>query len=87
MCAQTVGLGSDSLKSNELQINFFFVCSQFLFGTELTGEAIPMVMKINTGLGNPCPFQEPFIYEATSFLYKSPFLDLVHITVYLTWFL
>lgn len=48
------------------------------------GEPIPMVMKINTGLGNPCPFQEPFIYEATSFLYKSPYLDSVHITVYLT---
>lgn len=65
-------------------MNFFLICFLSSFGTELTGEAIPMVMKINTGLGNPCPFQEPFIYEATSFLYKSPCLDSVHITVYLT---
>lgn len=46
------------------------------------GEAILMVMKINTGLGNPCPFQELFIYEATSFLYKSPYLNSAHISLF-----
>lgn len=68
---------------------FEWILSSFFLAslcTELAGEVIPMVMKINTGLGNPCPFQEPLIYEVTSFLYKSPYLDLVHITVYLTWF-
>lgn len=33
-----------------------------------------VVMKINVGPGNPSPFQESFIYEATSFLYKRPYL-------------
>jgi len=60
-------------------MNFFLALLSF--GTELTGGAIPTVMKINTGLGNPRPFQEPVIYEATSFLDKSPYMDLVHITV------
>ena len=58
---------------------FLFLSS---FGTELTGEAILMVMKINTGLGNPRPFQELFIYEATSVLYKSPYLNSVHISLF-----
>lgn len=73
MHVQTVGLIGGEFLSHLLSVLI-----------RQTGEAIPMVMKINTGLGNPCPFQEPFVYEATSFLYKSLYLDSVHITVYLT---
>lgn len=79
MHLQNVRLGSDYMSLNEFLSHFLFHPR-----SELAAEAISMVMKINTGLGNPCPFQEPFIYEATSFLYKSPYLDSVHITVYLT---
>lgn len=62
---QAVRVERDFVRGNIRLNDFPSHCLRYTFGTELQGKAVPILMKINTGLGNLPLIQELFIYEAT----------------------